>query len=310
MQTQTQPLSEKDEPLIGGIPARLFIGRQVRLRGTDGSPHMGRGKLVAIMRDRAVVRPHKHGKNEIVELDEIHPFWSQNSDLRLLVTEEEDLPAPMTPQTEPEALETPEPQPAEALETPEPQPAEAHETPEPQPAEAHETHEPVTMAKTPEEDDTDCTVRSLLDIASYLECLRECDMMLKKLAEETCEWTERRETTLLKLREQQGKTLPKLAALTAMELPLDPKGSSQSLPNSRRRATRTTSIDFPGMLERLPEGKKVSMLDKIEEVTGRRAWGTGKFIRKLKEHCPAHLKLELDPFHRQPKWFAVYKRAR
>lgn len=76
-----------DEPLIGGIPARLFVGRTIRFKDRkelgENKQHFMPAKLLRLLgRKRAEVQPSGHKRGLVIRLSGIHPWWSENPDLR------------------------------------------------------------------------------------------------------------------------------------------------------------------------------------------------------------------------------------
>ncbi len=72
-------------PTIGNLDARRWIGRRVRIMSPHRGPgHAMRGTLIAIEKDRAVVKPAGHRHTDTVPLSAVHPWWAQNPDLKAL----------------------------------------------------------------------------------------------------------------------------------------------------------------------------------------------------------------------------------
>ena len=70
------------EDTIAGLPAEKFLNRRVRLKNQHAG-HMIAATLVSFPgRGRAEVRPDSHRGTEVVELERIHPWWSQNPGLK------------------------------------------------------------------------------------------------------------------------------------------------------------------------------------------------------------------------------------
>lgn len=76
-------------PTIGGIDARLWIGRPIKFKDASAyGPHYCRARLVAVDGKYAVVLPVNHRKNEKVSLNCVVPWWAMNPDLKALAEKE------------------------------------------------------------------------------------------------------------------------------------------------------------------------------------------------------------------------------
>lgn len=67
---------------IAGLPAEKFLNRRVRLVNKSAGHHRPATLLEVHDNGTATVKPDSHRGTDDVELDRIHPWWSQNPDLR------------------------------------------------------------------------------------------------------------------------------------------------------------------------------------------------------------------------------------
>ncbi len=73
------------EPLIGGLPAAKWLGRQCKFRNPDrqaSGNHGIAGVLHQVKGFRVVYRPANHGHDVIATVDDVLPWWSRNPDLK------------------------------------------------------------------------------------------------------------------------------------------------------------------------------------------------------------------------------------
>lgn len=76
-----------DKPTIAGFPVEDFFGRRVRLRN-KAAGHMIAATLVGgAGGTQVVVQPDGHKGTEKVEVERVHPWWSQNPDLKKIYDE-------------------------------------------------------------------------------------------------------------------------------------------------------------------------------------------------------------------------------
>lgn len=70
--------------LIGGIRATLWVSRRVRLNDKRRcAGHFMRGTLISIEpKAKAFVLPDNHNHPVLYSLSDVHPWWSQNPDLK------------------------------------------------------------------------------------------------------------------------------------------------------------------------------------------------------------------------------------
>lgn len=75
----------KDQLLIGGLDARLWVGRRVRVNSKRrGVGHCMRAMLIEIRvkTGEAVVKPSGHRRVDVVPIGEVLPWWSHSPDLK------------------------------------------------------------------------------------------------------------------------------------------------------------------------------------------------------------------------------------
>jgi hypothetical protein len=73
---------------IGGLSAHLFVNRQVRVRKNGNAHHLMPSILKAVGAKKLTIRPNGHKHDEIVDPDNIHPWWAKNPDLKKLLMKE------------------------------------------------------------------------------------------------------------------------------------------------------------------------------------------------------------------------------
>ncbi len=72
-------------PTIGGLPADMFIRRQVKHRGKDSHKHGVPAVVKAVVGDQIEVHTMGHKGSFLAPPEDIHPWWSKNPDLAQLV---------------------------------------------------------------------------------------------------------------------------------------------------------------------------------------------------------------------------------
>lgn len=73
------------EYLIGGLPADLWVGRRTKCTGKDSTRHPFRCKIRSMDGPKITIVPDGHRNTDIVDISDIVPWWSPNSDLKFLL---------------------------------------------------------------------------------------------------------------------------------------------------------------------------------------------------------------------------------
>lgn len=73
------------EYLIGGLPADLWVGRRTKCTGKDSTRHPFRCKIRSMDGPKITIVPDGHRNTDVVDISDIVPWWSPNSDLKFLL---------------------------------------------------------------------------------------------------------------------------------------------------------------------------------------------------------------------------------
>ena len=72
----------KNMTTIAGLPVEKFLNRRVRLVNQHAG-HRKTGTLLEVHANgKVTVKPDQHRDTEVVDIDRVHPWWSQNPDLK------------------------------------------------------------------------------------------------------------------------------------------------------------------------------------------------------------------------------------
>ena len=96
--------------MIAGLPVEKFLNRRIRLANKNAGHHRPATLLSIASKGKVVVRPDGHKNDETVEVLRIHPWWSQNPDLKTehdaLVAQDKTAPVEEIEVVDPPAEET------------------------------------------------------------------------------------------------------------------------------------------------------------------------------------------------------------
>jgi hypothetical protein len=73
------------EYLIGGLPADMWVGRRTKCTGKDSTRHPFRCKIRSMDGAKITIVPDGHRNTDVVDISDIVPWWSPNSDLKFLL---------------------------------------------------------------------------------------------------------------------------------------------------------------------------------------------------------------------------------
>ena len=76
-------MAAKKTQEIAGLPVEKFLNRRVRLKNEHGR-HMKSATLTGLgeTRGKVLVKPDNHKGEDLVLISRVHPWWSQNPDLK------------------------------------------------------------------------------------------------------------------------------------------------------------------------------------------------------------------------------------